>query len=48
MLKPKTLFLIDAIGAVLSTVLLGIVLVAFEKYIGMPTNVLYALAATSL
>lgn len=39
------LFLIDAIGAVVSTVMLGVVLVQLQEYIGMPENVLYALAA---
>ncbi|MCI4670620.1 MAG: hypothetical protein MRZ79_20970 [Bacteroidia bacterium] len=42
--KPKTLFLIDALGALLSAVLLGVVLVEFQSYIGMPKEILYRLA----
>ena len=34
--NPKKLFFIDGCGAILSAFLLGIVLVRFEKYIGMP------------
>lgn len=45
--SPKKTFLLDAIGAVLSTLLLGVVLVHFESYIGMPLNVLYPLAAVA-
>lgn len=36
--------MIDAFGAVLSTVLLGVVLVAWQEHIGMPAEVLYLLA----
>ena len=42
--KPKTLFLIDGFGAVLSAFSLGVVLVHFEASFGMPKAVLYPLA----
>ncbi|MDG1333768.1 MAG: hypothetical protein P8P74_15635 [Crocinitomicaceae bacterium] len=41
----KKLFLVDGIGAVVSAVLLGIVLVQFQVYFGIPTSTLYFLAA---
>lgn len=40
-----TLFLIDGIGAVVSSILLGIVLVKLECYFGIPVKTLYILAA---
>ena len=43
-LNPKKLFLIDGLGAILSAFSLGIVLVRFEHYVGMPQNVLYFLS----
>ncbi len=43
-LTPRRVFLIDSIGALLSAILLGIVLVNFEKVFGMPSRVLYFLA----
>ena len=46
--KPKILFLIDGIGALISTLLLGIVLVQFQEYIGIPTVTLYILASLPL
>ena len=42
--NPKRLFLIDGIGAVVSAIFLGIVLVWLEDKIGMPLKVLYFLA----
>jgi len=42
--NPKQLFLIDAIGALVSAFFLGVVLVQFESSIGMPRNILYLLA----
>jgi hypothetical protein len=42
--NPRQLFLIDGLGALLSTFLLGVVLVQFEDFFGIPTNVLYFLA----
>lgn len=41
---PKTLFLIDSIGALSSAFLLGIVLVHFESSFGMPRKELYMLS----
>ncbi|WMX15982.1 MULTISPECIES: hypothetical protein [unclassified Aureispira] len=43
-LQPKTLFLIDGFGALLSAFLLGVVLVRFEPIVGMPVSTLYLLA----
>ncbi len=42
--NPKKLFLIDGVGAILSAVLLGIVLVALERVFGIPKSTLYFLA----
>jgi len=42
--NPKQLFILDGIGAVVSAVLLGIVLVRFEPLFGIPANALYLLA----
>lgn len=42
---PKKLFQIDGLGAILSAVLLGIVLVKFEKFFGIPQSTLYLLAS---
>lgn len=43
-LNPRRLFLIDGVGAVLSAIFLGVVLVRFEKIFGMPKEMLYFLA----
>lgn len=43
--NPKKLFLFDGIGAVISAIFLGIVLVKLEVYFGMPKTVLYMLAS---
>lgn len=43
-LSPKTVFLIDAGGAVVSAIMLGLVLTRLESVIGMPTAVLHNLA----
>lgn len=43
-LSANNVFLIDAIGALLSTLMLGVVLVHFESYIGMPESALCPLA----
>lgn len=42
---PRSLFLIDGVGALISAFLLGVVLVQFESVIGMPVKALYILAA---
>lgn len=44
MYKPKTLFLVDCLGAIISAFLLGIVLVKWECYFGMPHETLYSLS----
>ncbi|MCO6480779.1 MAG: hypothetical protein J5I94_29325 [Phaeodactylibacter sp.] len=44
-LPPRKLFLIDGLGALLSAFLLGVVLVRWEPVFGMPSKVLYPLAA---
>ena len=41
---PKQLLLIDAVGAILSAFLLGVVLVKLESIFGIPRNTLYVLA----
>lgn len=43
--NPRILFLIDGLGALLSAFLLGVVLIYFQDYIGMPKKTLYFLAA---
>lgn len=43
-LNPKRLFLIDACGAVVSAITLGLVLTSLESLIGMPPEVLQTLA----
>ncbi|WP_299440363.1 hypothetical protein [uncultured Aquimarina sp.] len=42
--KPKQIFLIDGFGALLTMFFLAVVLVTFQKYIGMPRTVLYFLS----
>ena len=42
--NPRTLFIIDGFGALLSAFLLGVVLTRFESAFGMPRKVLYFLA----
>jgi hypothetical protein len=44
MLKPKTLFVLDAIGALVSAFLLGVVLVQYQAVFGIPIHVLHILA----
>lgn len=41
----KKLFLIDGFGAIVSAILLGIVLVKFERFFGIPKATLYFLAS---
>lgn len=45
--NPKLLFLIDGLGALLSALFLGIILVHFEDIFGMPQAVLYPLAGVA-
>lgn len=42
--NPIQLFIIDGLGALLSAFLLGIVLVHFESFFGIPKSALYILA----
>lgn len=42
--NPKRIFIIDGIGALLSAILLGIVLVRLEIYFGIPKATLFILA----
>jgi hypothetical protein len=42
------IFLVDGLGALTSAVMLGVVLPLFEKLIGMPNAILYALALIAL
>lgn len=41
----KKMFIVDGLGALLSAFLLGVVLVYFESYFGIPKSSLYILAA---
>jgi len=44
-LNPKELFLIDGFGAIVSAFMLGVILVQFEYFFGIPSSTLYILAA---
>ena len=46
--KPRTLFLIDGIGAVVSSIMLGLVLPKFQHLIGMPLVVLKGLTIAAV
>lgn len=46
--NPKTLFLIDGVGAVVSAFMLGVVLVSLEPSFGIPASSLYFLATLPL
>lgn len=43
-LTPKKIFLIDSLGAAITALMIGVVLVQFQAHIGMPTPILYRLA----
>jgi hypothetical protein len=43
-LKPKNMLLVDAIGALVSAVSLGVLLPYFQSFIGLPLHLLYVLA----
>lgn len=45
--NPKTIFLIDGLGALLTAIMLGFVLTNFEVYFGMPRSVLHCLAVVA-
>ncbi len=42
--KPKRIFLIDGLGALLTAFFLGIILASFENSFGMPKTILYILS----
>lgn len=42
--NPRKLFLIDGIGAIISSIMLGIVLVKLKGVVGIPASTLYILA----
>lgn len=42
--NPKILFLIDGFGALTTALFLGIILVKFETFFGIPSSTLYLLA----
>jgi len=46
--RAKKLFLVDSFGALLSAVLLAGVLAQFEQFIGLPSWILYLLAAIAM
>ena len=43
--NPRKIFIVDGVGALLSSFLLGVVLVEFEQEFGIPPSALYVLAA---
>ena len=43
-ISSKNIFLVDAIGALVSAFFLGVILVRFNSLVGMPLNTLYFLA----
>jgi hypothetical protein len=43
-LRPRNVFLLDGVGALLSTLFLVALLAPFENFFGMPRKVLYALS----
>lgn len=46
--SPRTLFLIDGIGAAVSAIFLGIILVKFQPHFGMPITMLYPLSIAAV
>ncbi len=46
--NPKNLFLIDGIGATISAIFLGVVMVQLDYVFGMPRNVLMVLAGVAI
>ena len=47
-LKPDTLFVLDGLGALISALFLGFILVRFEHIVGIPATTLYFLAVFPL
>jgi len=46
--NPKFLFILDSLGALLSAFMLGVVLVHFKSFFGIPITTLYILATLPL
>lgn len=46
--NPIEIFLIDCIGAFLTAILLGLVLLNFQEYFGMPSEILIPLASIAM
>ncbi len=46
--NPKKIFIIDYVGAIISSFMLGIVLAYIQPLIGMPKTILYQLAIVAL
>lgn len=46
--NPKSIFLLDGLGALVSAIMLGLVLPMLQHLIGMPTNILYYLAMAAV
>lgn len=44
-MNPKSYFIIDYLGALISSCMIGIVLVRYESFFGIPSEILYWLAA---
>ncbi|WMN12015.1 hypothetical protein QYS49_32085 [Marivirga salinae] len=42
--SPLKIFLLDAIGAIITALILGIVFTTFQEYIGMPREILISLS----
>ena len=47
-LNTRRVFLVDGLGAVLTTVMLGLIFPIFIEHVGMPEYVLFALASIAL
>jgi len=47
-IQPKRLFIIDGIGALISAISLGYIMIVFNSIFGLPKNVLYLLATIPL
>lgn len=45
---PKKLFAIDAIGALISSIMLGVILTYIQPLIGLPKSILYKLSIVAL
>ena len=46
--EPRKLLLLDGLGALISSTMLGGVLVYFQQHIGMPYHILYSLALAAI